>query len=202
MRHAMSYANACFISYKNPPIESHVAREFVDTLVETLEYYLVSPIRVYCDTALRTRPGIAYPAELSSQLCRSVCMVAVLTPEYIESSWCMAEWHAMESLERQRLRNNQGLIIPILFKGSREMFEPAVSGRTIMDFNGLLKPSRQLSKLSNLKKIQDMAVYIDNYVKALRAQVPNCVGFKIPVGADQITLKIQEPSPFGNYGDS
>jgi TIR domain len=197
----MSYANACFISYKNPPIESHVAREFVDTLVAILEYYLASPIRVYCDTALRTRPGIPYPAALSSQLCRSVCMVAVLTPEYIESSWCMAEWHAMESLEQQRLSNNRGLIIPILFKGSRQMFEPTVCGRTVMDLNGLLKPSRQLNTLPNRQKIRDIAFYIDDYVKVLRSNIPHCDGFKIPVGKDQITLKVLEPSPFGNYSD-
>jgi hypothetical protein len=196
----MSYTNACFISYKNPPIESHVAREFVDTLVTTLEFYLLSEIRVYCDTDLRTKPGIAYPNEFSSQLCRSVCMVAVLTPEYIESSWCMAEWRAMESLEQQRLPHDRGLIIPLLFKGPRQLFEPAVSGRTVMDFNGLLKPSRQLNKLSNLKKVQDIASYIDNHVRVLRARPPDCDGFKINVGTDEITLRVQEPSPFGNYG--
>jgi hypothetical protein len=77
---------------------------------------------MYRDDGLRSVPGAHYPVELSRNLCRSVCMIAILVPEYFESSWCKAEWDAMVKLERERVADpgTGGFIIPILFRGDKE----------------------------------------------------------------------------------
>ena len=90
--------------------------EFVEALEERIQFYLTVNRSIYRDKDLRSKPGIPYPQELSTQLCESVCMIAVLVPDYQESSWCKAEWKAMEELEQQRLDKpeRRELIIPVL----------------------------------------------------------------------------------------
>src|SRR5262245_1626911 len=94
------FENACFISYKHPPKNApsdHFYREFAIQFRKQLERYLSTTIRTYLDED--ADPGSAYPTELSLNLCKSVCMIAVLVPEYPDSSWCKAEWNSMERLE-------------------------------------------------------------------------------------------------------
>ena len=87
--------------------------QFAETFAGLLQDRLTTNTTVFWDEKLNHDPGKPYPDELSRNLCQSVCMVAVLVPQYLESAWCMAEWRAMERLEIQRL-GKQGLIIPVI----------------------------------------------------------------------------------------
>src|SRR3954464_6563241 len=112
----MPYLHSCFISYKHAPsyegmpdIKS-VWVEFVEALAAGVAKFPAVPLPPYYDVRLKRQPGIAYPEELSLRLCSSICLIAILQPEYLESRWCLAEWNAMEQLEAIRLGGRQGLI--------------------------------------------------------------------------------------------
>jgi hypothetical protein len=205
----MAYSNACFISYKRPPQNmnlraaaarsspKHIWLEFVEKFEQLLTSRLTTPLnRIFRDDDLDSDPGKPYPDGLSTNLCRSVCMVALLVPEYIESSWCVAEWKAMEGLEAKRLNGQLGLIIPVIFQGKKEDLTELFGKRQCIELSGLLSPSRELNKKENLKKITDIANTINRYVKKFATAQAECDGFRIPVGAEENTPKIVEPSPF------
>jgi hypothetical protein len=205
----MTYSNACFISYKRPPdkenprvaalrnASKHIWLQFVEKFEQLLGDRLNTPLQIFRDIALNADPGKPYPEELSKNLCKSVCMVALLVPEYIESSWCVAEWKAMENLEAKRLGKNQrGLIIPVIFQGGKEDLADLFGTRETIDLRGLQKPSRQLGSLDNLEKIGAIADTINRYVKKFEATHADCDKFTIPIGAEENTPKIVGPSPF------
>ena len=66
--------------------------EFVETLRSLLLSNMNASPGVYYDLDLKQRAGVKYPQELAQQICRSATLVASLTSEYMESSWCRAEW--------------------------------------------------------------------------------------------------------------
>src|SRR5215469_4879100 len=100
----MDYDYACFISYKRPPKPiyppgviarkqtKHIWLQLAETFEQKLDQYLTTGIRIFRDENLQ--PGIDYPKQISRSLCRSVCMVALVVPEYFESRGCVAEWNA------------------------------------------------------------------------------------------------------------
>ena len=87
--------------------------EWAEELQKRLVKFLTIGLQPYRDDQLRSKPGVDYPVELSRQLCRSVCLLAILSPEYWESNWCCAVWKAMEKLEAKRLPGKCALIIPV-----------------------------------------------------------------------------------------
>jgi hypothetical protein len=195
------YHNACFISYKHPvipdnmPSVRHFWLEFVEEFQKWLESYLTVPIRSYRDDRLASHPGIAYPRELSQQLCKSVCLVAILVPEYWESDWCLGEWKAMEQLEQDRL-GQAGLIIPILFRGDRAAFEKRVDPRVLVDFSHIVTPS-QLGNVKNRIKIEQVANVINNYTRRLKAtHAGDCERFKVQLRQTVVESTYLDPDPF------
>jgi hypothetical protein len=205
----MAYSNACFISYKRPPIyenpraialkstTKHLWLQFVEKFEQLLRERLNTPLQIFRDTNLDAEPGKPYPEELSKNLCRSICMVALLVPQYIESSWCVAEWKAMEDLEAKRLGNRRrGLIIPVIFQGGKEDLAELFGTRETVDLRGIDKPSRQLDSVGNLRKIRAIADTVNDHVKKFAATQADCDGFLIPEGAEKDTPRIVGPSPF------
>ena len=116
-----SLEHACFISYKHPPERpaarrvAHFYTEFVDAFKARLDSFLTINPDIYSDAVLKSGPGKPYPQELSRNLCGSACLIAILVPEYWESSWCLAEWEAMTKLAEQRVGPSKAKshIIPV-----------------------------------------------------------------------------------------
>src|SRR5215217_7028588 len=170
----MAYANACFISYKRPPQWGnnfpgpaparqlrHLWLEFAETFQDRLNQVLSTSIPSYRDSAID--PGQPYPQVLSKNLCQSICMVALLVPEYLESSWCKAEWKAMEKLEQERLGGGQqGLIIPVIFRGDPKRLQAFFGTREAVDLRSVVDPSTQLRLISNRRKIEAIAAKISD----------------------------------------
>jgi hypothetical protein len=146
------FQHSCFISYKHPPVHDklnvnkHIWVQFVTAFQSSLENFLALGIPTYRDADLRSMPGVDYPPELARSLCSSVCLIAILVPEYIESSWCRAEWQGMVELERERRTDAAlgGSIIPILFRGDLESTRNFCGPRTFLDFRKVINPRRQL----------------------------------------------------------
>lgn len=64
-------------------------------------------------------PGVNWPANLRRALLRSRILVAVWSPSYFRSTWCMAEWESMRAREQvlgfATEENPQGLIYPVVY---------------------------------------------------------------------------------------
>jgi len=193
------FEHACFISYKHPPKNApldHFYREFAVQFRQQLERHLATNIRTYLDEDADI--GSAYPAELSQNLCRSVCMVAVLVPEYPDSSWCKAEWDAMAKLEEKRLgKGKRGLIIPIALKRSPDEWNNLLQ-RKPEDFSKIAVPQTQLANVHNVRKIQNIAAKIQQLVNQVKATCEDCDQFTL--GLPEETLAPQptfrDPDPF------
>ena len=193
------FQHACFISYRHPPptapsYDEHFRARFVREFRRALEQYLTVRIRTYCDFELRRQPGIDYPRELSERLCRSVCLVAILVPDYWESGWTVGEWRAMERLERSRLGRTQ-LIIPVVVRGDLPTLQQLIGPRQYFDFSDVVKPT-QLHNVRNLKKIEAIARMLDEHVKRLSSLEIECDAFEIELFGDPHLPPSPEPDPF------
>ncbi len=122
----MSFKYSCFISY------CHSNGTFMKTFVEQLKESLEDYIGIYLDEEVyidegRLRGGCHYNKELASSICQSVCMIVVYTPKYKKHLYCLREYRAMECVEKKRIKllgnrvNNMGMIIPIIFRGDRDL---------------------------------------------------------------------------------
>jgi hypothetical protein len=200
--------NACFISYKRPykrqtPYANRARRapkhqwlRLAETFQALFEAHLSTPLGIYRDELLDGDPGKPYPGELSKNLCRSACLVALLIPEYLESSWCVGEWKAMESLEASR--GQIGLIIPVLYRGKESDFAGLLGAeRRPIDFSEVVVPAKQLKdNVLYASKIEAIANTINRWARDSAKSPANCDGFSIPLGPEENTPKIAERSPF------
>lgn len=185
-----AFEHACFISYKRPPIgapERHFYRQFVLALRDRLEYYLPTNIRSFLDED--ADPGASYPIELSRKLCKSVCFVAVLTPEYLDSSWCQAEWRAMIDFEAKRLVREQfGLVIPVVLRGELKQWETLYNRKPVdlrVDVPG------QLSNIKRSIAIKQIADIVAKFVETIGSAGADCQNFRLSV---DLTSDVLRPS--------
>jgi hypothetical protein len=204
----MAYKHACFISYKRPPRRltqgqtllgrprsRHLWIEFAEAFQETLDKYLTH-LPSFRDQHLQ--PGDDYPQELATNLCKSVCMVALIVPEYFESAWCRAEWRAMELWEEKRHEKGRAqLIIPIICTGDPNLLEAKIHPRQAIDLRYIVSPNRQMSSIRTLTTIRDVADKINNLAKILPVVDIDCEAYSLgAVGSDLSTPEFREPSPF------
>jgi len=182
------YLHSGFISYKHPPAADslpaarHFRLEFVEAFEERVNFYRQTALTTYRDAQLRTAGGVHYPVELARNLCRSVCMIAVLSPEYMESTWCRGEWQAMEHLEQMRnIDKVDGCIIPILFRGPADKAQEFVGDRQLLDFK-IDMPGIQLRTINNRQRLEAIGERIARLARC--ASPVDCADFEIPVGED------------------
>ena len=192
------FEHACFISYKHPPKTAppnHFYREFAIHFQKVLERHLSTPIRSYLDE--NADIGSAYPEDLSRRLCRSVCMIAILVPEYPDSNWCAAEWAAMEKLETKRLGGNRGLILPIALKRSADDWNRLYQ-RKPADFSKVAVPANQLESVKQVQKIQAIAAKIEALVTQVHETCEDCTQFMLTIGEEKLnpTPTFTDPSLF------
>jgi hypothetical protein len=187
---------ACFISYKHPPKtarDGHFYLEFAEEFRKRLEYYLSTSIRTYID--IDADPGSSYPEDLPAKLCKSVCMIAVLVNEYPDSSWCRAEWDAMERLEKLRLNGKRGLIIPIALRREPRDWENLFKRKPV-DFSKISVPS-QLLTAKQSEKIQKIAELISSLVNRVDKTCADCGSFNFALGVEELngTPTFVDPNP-------
>jgi len=195
--------NACFISYKHPPdapdgprVYTHFWTEFIDAFQNRLQSYLTVNPKIYWDPQLRKVPGSTYPQELSRSLCRSACLIAILVPEYMESTWCLAEWNAMEQLATSRIGGKSAPthIIPLLFRGSKDQAEAFVGDHILVDFRHITSPARDLGAKRNRETMESIATQIDEAVRRL-TDIEPCDNFAIPIGQELTHRAFDDPDP-------
>jgi hypothetical protein len=195
------YEHSCFFSYKHPPVHTgaeairHFWMEFIVEFQARLEAFSTIGLSTYRDDRLRSRPGVKYPTELSLKLCRSVCLIAILVPEYLESSWCLAEWQAMEKLERERAVDpaSAGFIIPVLFRGDDDKFSDLCGVREYIDFRHVARPRSQLDTIKSRRQIEDIARQVAHLAKS--SSHTDCSSFIIRSGKEIVRPRHDDPNP-------
>jgi hypothetical protein len=193
------FEHACFISYKHPPKTAprdHFYRRFAVEFRLQLEKRLATNVRTYLDEDADI--GTSYPSELSQKLCKSVCMIAILVPEYPDSSWCRAEWDAMEKLEGKRLgAGKRGLIIPVALRRSPDEWNNLLK-RKPEDFSKVVVPENQLGSVSNVTKIQRIAEKVAQLVSQVKAPSEDCGQFLLQLPGETLsdTPTFGDPNPF------
>lgn len=196
------WENSCFFSYKHPPnsdptdTRPHYWLEFIENFQAKLKQFMTDGLPMYRDDKLSRVPGAHYPAELSRNLCRSVCLIAVLVPEYLESKWCKAEWDAMVQLERERAANPDadGFIIPVLFRGDKEKLAEFCGSRQIVDFRHIVKPAIQLDTIASRRTLEEIGQRVARL--AARHSPTDCSKFAISIGVETAQPSLHaDPNP-------
>jgi hypothetical protein len=134
----MPYEYDVFLSYQRAyPFRSWVHEIFLPLLEPFLANALNrKKVKIFRDSN-GIHSGDHFPSSLWNGLVRSRCLVAIWSPLYFQSAWCMHELTTM--LDRERRYNYRtkakpsGLVIPVLVLGSTDQFP--VIARTTQHFD-------------------------------------------------------------------
>ena len=127
----MSFQYACFISYRHSGKEKTIKfiEQFVDALENSLDQRLGQGIFIDRE---RLKAGYKFNIAITDALRQSICMVAILSPEYYNSDYCRQEYAAMERIESKRRAElgipppEKGLVLPLLVWGTEEEVPQAI----------------------------------------------------------------------------
>jgi TIR domain len=113
-----SYQYHIFLSYsRRGDVPEWVKNHFLPVLERRLEAEFDETPRIFLDEQIDT--GADWPITLADALHRSYCLLAIWSPSYFRSRWCMAEWQTMRVREEQLgLRtsaNPSGLVYPVVY---------------------------------------------------------------------------------------
>jgi hypothetical protein len=165
----MSFRYACFISYRRHEEETirEMVEQFHKALAGELEP-LVGGGKIFRDTNI-LKAGDFLEKKISNAICQSVCMIMVYTPTYFDKdhTYCVREFKTMEKIESERLKllppshNDHGLIIPVIFRGSRFFPQEIKIKRIFFNFENFLLCHREMNKHPDYApKIREIADYI------------------------------------------
>ena len=122
----MDYQFDIFVSYPRAgQVRSWVHKHFLPVLRECLNLHLANEPRIFVDTEQAT--GVQWPEHIRKALLRSRLLIAVWTPPYFRSQWCIAEWDSM--LEREQVltqdgrKLSRGLVYPVIYSDGKH-FDP------------------------------------------------------------------------------
>ncbi len=141
------YSFDVFLSYRRSgrgSVAEWVRNHFHPLLVSCLADELPEEPRVFID--LEAETGCNWPSLLEETLLRSRLLVAVWSPPYFRSSWCLAEWTSMEARDRA-VRSElpgriPGLVYPVVYADSAH-FPPAARDRQARDMKAWSFPAAQ-----------------------------------------------------------
>jgi len=109
------YAWDVFFSYKRHSLTLDWTRWVYTRLKFWLTQELAgSEARLFMDEDC-IEVGDRWPERLREGVRQSKCMVAIWSPSYFQSSWCVSEWASFRARERQINMQSHGLIAPMRF---------------------------------------------------------------------------------------
>ena len=114
----MRYEFDVFLSYtRQANAGEWVKNHFHPVLYEALDNHMPREPEIFIDYEMGT--GIDWPKKLETSLQRSRLVVAVLSPPYFRSKWCVAEWKTMSEREKTlgyaTNANPEMLIHPVVY---------------------------------------------------------------------------------------
>jgi hypothetical protein len=111
---ADGYRYDLYISYpRSGSVADWVRIHLVPTLEGCLTDLLAHAPRIFFDTE-SIEVGTAWPEQLAYALKRSRVFLAVLSPSYFRSAWCVSEWESFLARERLLDGNRNRIILPVV----------------------------------------------------------------------------------------
>jgi len=169
------YEYHVFISYnRSGDVGEWVRTHFHPVLRRRLESVLKEEPRIFIDEKLDV--GSDWPHSLADALHKSSYMLAVWTPSYFRSKWCMAEWETI--LERERrsgLRapgHTGGLVYPVVYSDGESFPEEAKRIQSRLDLHDYAYPYEQFKKTEKYLHFFDKVTDIANELKTRLDTVP------------------------------
>jgi hypothetical protein len=142
----LAYEYEVFVSYRRrDPVLSWLNNHFFPKLSHWLPQFwpaeMASPRLAKND---QMEVGSRWPERLVEMHSGSRCMVAIVSPEYFRSAWCVSEWRAMQARESffglATKSRTRGLIYPVLFCGDASVLPRDAAARQWFDFTKLNFP--------------------------------------------------------------
>jgi hypothetical protein len=138
----VGYEYDVFLSYtRSGGGEVWVRDHFYRALCQWLGNETADEPRIFVDWNQQT--GVSWPDNLERALLRSKVMVAVFSPPYFRSEWCLAEWESM--LERHRTLgygtadHPRHLVLPVRYADGKH-YPPEAQAAQQRDFTPWNKP--------------------------------------------------------------
>jgi MinD-like ATPase involved in chromosome partitioning or flagellar assembly len=113
------YRYDLYVSYDHSAKVEEWLRPFVEFLHSRLHALIGRPVSTFFDYRV-LETGSSFPSEVAHALSRSRLLLAVITPRYFHSRWCLAEWKTFE--KREQVLGTGALIIPAVARASRPTF--------------------------------------------------------------------------------
>ncbi|GAA3045903.1 toll/interleukin-1 receptor domain-containing protein [Actinokineospora globicatena] len=125
------YEYDVYISYdrESETVSPWVRHHFYPRLKELLNDNLPKKVQVFFDQEVGI--GAKWPDALYEALRCTRVLVAVLSPMYFESEWCVAEWDSMVQREEDMGMHTYGLIYPVTYSDSRHFPDWATRRRPL-----------------------------------------------------------------------
>ena len=122
----MVFKHACFVSYCNDEGMTGFMKQLEEALNSSIGIHIGDKKKAFIDKKLQ--PGDVFDKKLAKAICQSICLIAIYTPPYEESEFCLKEFAAMEAIEDRRMQligekitRDERLIIPIIFRGEDDL---------------------------------------------------------------------------------
>lgn len=170
------YEYDVFISYRRsgsgqagPWVHNH----FHPLLRAYLADQLCDEPRVFLDEGIGV--GEYWPDKLAAALGRSKLLVAVWSPAYFRSTWCLAEWQSMRRREHHcglaTSGRTQGLVCPVIFSDSQSFPTEAqvTQARNLKPWN---RPDRYFERTEKYGGLREQVEALAIEVAALLPTVP------------------------------
>lgn len=172
----MGYRFDIFVSYpRSGQVRSWVHNHFLPVLGDCLDAHLPDEPRIFVDTEQPT--GVEWPEHIREALLKSRLLIAVWTPPYFRSQWCLAEWISM--LEREQVlaqggcKLDRGLIYPVIYSDGKHFDERAQNTQYRKDLSKYTYPYDCFRDSTAYLEFHDAMMSISQEIEAHLNDVPD-----------------------------
>lgn len=184
----MPYRYDVFISYRNQPGLVGWVRDHFQPLLQTwLDNELPSGATIFRDK-VSIEAGDEWSDAIKNALADSRCLIAVLTPQYFRSKWCVAEWQSIDSRGALQAQTRNKLLIPIRYSNGPYFPQFATNKQfsaetDFLDVNGTVVPPNS----SQAAALEDKIKLLAKTIAARLALAPDHQPFPI-IDPDTVEL--------------
>lgn len=194
---APDYSYEVFISYRQDSSAASFAKNqflkaFRSALWDALAAESLPP--VFLDVA-EIHVGDQWPVRLQNGIKESRVMIALLTPSYFRSEWCMSEFASFEAREKQK---GVQLIVPVCYSNSTYVLQQVGNIRQVFDL------SRIYENVGQTTRPEDLALLVNQLIMGVANEVKRKIDTAPPFDVFPLCQALAKPKPqvpllgFGN----
>ena len=168
----LDYKYDVFISYKH----RNLLIPWVSLVKDTLEELLGEALggrdaRIFFDT-VNVVTGEFWQDSLRQALSTFACMVAIWTPSYFVSEWCLTEWRTFQERTQMVNMGPETLIFPIVHNDG-EWFPDDATQIQMHDFSDCTTPVMNIDAFRGTRRAQLLGDKLEEFVKPLANVILN-----------------------------